>query len=576
MRRLIWAPLVVVAFLLPGCSRQSAPEENDDRLVFHGYLPIVKDGKLGFIDGSGRVVIQPQFELTAGLMLGGEHFAEELEPLQVGDQWGFIGTDGKIRINPQFDGVQGGFSDGLVAVRSNGRWGYLDPSGTLVINPQFDAAGPFHSGRAAVLVGTQWGFIDQAGKFVVNPQFDYALPFIGHLAGVLVGRKWGFIDEAGQFAVNPQFDGTTSFVGDLATVQVGDKFGFVNRRGVLTVNPQFLQAGAFHDGLARVRMGDRYGFVDDAGKLIVNPQFNDAADFSEGRAAVSVDGRWGYVDVAGKYIINPQFDSARSFRGGIAPVMAGGRIGFIDRTGHFVVNPQFDHVGDFPIGTYWLVQSEDKLGYIDNRGRFVWPLTPILSGDTTDTGNLSFPTVADLALQSALAAGLRQRTARREQRLREQVMALIPADQRAGYSDIGVLPFAEQADFESGQSPGRNVGIILPANQGVTIRAHSTSFDTHLIVFGLQDGNLALLAENEDFGGTDSSVRLCGATGLLLVAVSSFRAQRRGPFTLWAGPSAPVSGGGCSPSSDPLPDEEVEDPAEVDAWLKSQQGGATP
>lgn len=574
MRRLIWAPLVVVAFILPSCSRQSPPEENDDRLAFNGYLPIVKDGKLGFIDGSGRVVIQPQFELTAGLMLGGEHFAEGLEPLQVGGQWGFIGTDGTFRINPQFDGVQLGFSDGLVAVRSNGRWGYLDPSGTLVINPQFNAARPFHSGRAAVLVGTQWGFIDHAGKFVVNPQFDAALPFTGRLAGVLLGDKWGFIDEAGQFAVNPQFDGTSSFVGNLATVQVGDKFGFVNRRGVLTVNPQFLQAGAFHDGLALVRISDRYGFVDDAGKLIVNPQFNDAADFSEGLAAVSVDGRWGYVDVAGKYIINPQFDSARSFRGGIAPVTAGGRIGFIDRTGHFVVNPQFDHVGDLPIGTYWLVQSEDKLGYIDNRGRFVWPLTPVLTGDTTDTGNLSFPPVADLALQSALEAGLRQRTARREQRLREQVMALIPADQRVGYSDIGVLPFAEQADFELGPYV-RHVGIILPANQGVTIRVHSTSFDTNLIVFGVQDGYLALLAENEDFGGTDSSVRLCGATGLLLVAVSSSRTQRRGRFTLWAGPSTPVSGG-CSPSSDPLPDEEVEDPAQVDAWLRSLEAGTTP
>lgn len=574
MRRLIWVPLVVVAFVLPSCSRQPPPEENDDRLAFHGYLPIVKDGKLGFIDGSGRVVIQPQFELTAGLMLAGEHFAEGLEPLQVGGQWGFIGTDGKFRVNPQFDGVQLGFSDGLVAVRSNGRWGYLDPSGTVVINPQFNAARPFHSGRAAVLVGTQWGFIDHAGKFVVNPQFDAALPFAGRLAGVQLGDKWGFIDEAGQFAVNPQFDGTTSFVGNLATVQVGDKFGFVNRRGVLTVNPQFLQAGAFHDGLALVRMGDRYGFVDDAGKLIVNPQFNDAADFSEGLAAVSVDGRWGYVDVAGKYIINPQFDNARSFRGGIAPVTAGGRIGFIDRTGHFVVNPQFDHVGDVPIGTYWLVQSEDKLGYIDTHGRFVWPLTPVLSGDSTDTGNLSFPPVADPALQSALEAGLRQRTARREQRLREQVMALIPADQRVGYTDIGVLPFAEQGDFELGQFV-RHVGIILPANQGVTIRVHSTSFDTNLIVFGVQDGNLALLAENEDFGGTDSSVRLCGATGLLLLAVSASGTQRRGRFTLWAGPSAPVRGG-CSPSSDPLPDEEVEDPAEVDAWLRSLEGGATP
>jgi hypothetical protein len=543
MRRLFWTPLIAVALFLPGCNRNSPAEENDDLLAFNGYLPVVKDGKLGFIDASGHVAIQPQFELTAGQVLDGEHFEEGLEPLRVGDQWGFIGTDGKFRINPQFDEAQG-FSDGLAPVRIKDRWGYVDPSGKLIINPQFDAALPFRSGRAAVRVGAKWGFIDHSGKFVVNPQFDAAFPFVGHFAGVLVGNKWGFINESGQFAVNPQFDGTTNFFGDLATVQVGDKYGFVNRKGFLTVNPQFLYAAVFRGRLARVRMGDRFGFVDATGKLMINPQFDEATDFSEGLAAVGVDGRWGYVDTEGKYVINPQFEAASAFRGGIAPVTAGGRIGFIDRTGHYVVNPQFDHVGARPIGSYWLVQADDKLGYIDNKGRFVWPMTPVLSGDTAgERSEPQFPTMGDVALQSALEAGLRQRSARREQRLRERVLALIPEHLRSGHGDIGVVSYGSQAAFELVPNEARHIGIIVPANQGVTISAHSTSFDTFLRVAEVQGGTFVQVAENDDYGGSDSSVTLCGGTGLRVVTVTSYAQGRGGPFTLSVGPNS--AGNGC-------------------------------
>ncbi|ECH5021687.1 WG repeat-containing protein, partial [Campylobacter coli] len=54
--------------------------------------------------------------------------------------WGFIDKSGKIVIEPKFDGV-GNFSEGLAGVELNGKWGFIDKSGKIVIEPKFDDIG---------------------------------------------------------------------------------------------------------------------------------------------------------------------------------------------------------------------------------------------------------------------------------------------------------------------------------------------------------------------------------------------------------------------------------------------------
>ncbi|EAK1349894.1 WG repeat-containing protein, partial [Campylobacter coli] len=55
-------------------------------------------------------------------------------------KWGFIDKSGKIVIEPKFDGV-GNFSEGLAGVELNGKWGFIDKSGKIVIEPKFDDIG---------------------------------------------------------------------------------------------------------------------------------------------------------------------------------------------------------------------------------------------------------------------------------------------------------------------------------------------------------------------------------------------------------------------------------------------------
>ena len=64
-------------------------------------------------------------------------------------KYGFIDKSGKVVIEPQFDDAED-FSEGLAQVGKDGKWGFIDKSGKVVIEPQYDYVGDFSEGLAKV------------------------------------------------------------------------------------------------------------------------------------------------------------------------------------------------------------------------------------------------------------------------------------------------------------------------------------------------------------------------------------------------------------------------------------------
>ncbi|MDY6784551.1 MAG: WG repeat-containing protein [Cyanobacteriota bacterium] len=88
---------------------------------------------------------------------------------------GYIDSTGKVIIEPQFSGAFD-FSEGLAAVfidvfrndKYRYKYGYIDSTGKVVIPPQFKVAFPFSNRRAAVEIEGKMGYIDKAGKVVIS------------------------------------------------------------------------------------------------------------------------------------------------------------------------------------------------------------------------------------------------------------------------------------------------------------------------------------------------------------------------------------------------------------------------
>lgn len=231
-------------------------------------------------------------------------FNEELAAFSIADttsvKWGFVDKSGKKVINPQFNDV-GYFSDGKCPVKNkDGKWGFIDKEGKIVINYQFDQVDNFTNDKAVVYVDEKAGIIDQDGKYIVNPQFQYA--YIDDDKYLIYqDDKAGWCDEDGKFIINPQFNNAERFNDDdLACIKSSDTYGYIDSKGKIMINPQFEEASQFIGDVAIVKSGDKYGLIDKEGKYVVNPQFEDIgadvyyylADFSV-KNSISSD----YLDI---------------------------------------------------------------------------------------------------------------------------------------------------------------------------------------------------------------------------------------------------------------------------------------
>ena len=98
-------------------------------------------------------------------------FSEGLAAVLSFNKIGFIDRTGKVVIEPLFRETKG-FSEGLAAVKiigSDGQyvWGYIDRTGRFAITPQFKEARPFAGGLAHVTtVDGRRRLIDGSGKVI--------------------------------------------------------------------------------------------------------------------------------------------------------------------------------------------------------------------------------------------------------------------------------------------------------------------------------------------------------------------------------------------------------------------------
>lgn len=341
---------------------------------------IVRNGKWGFMDRTGRVVIAPAFDAERDFFHGLAAVA-----LPEG-KWGFIDESGKLSITARFDEVRD-FIEELAPVRISRKWGYIDTSGQMVIEPHFQSAGEFHGGLARIHL---WSKVAcTSGTFTSDDAPLYAFHLLEDDQSDLPscfpqGGKFGYIDKTGKVVIAPQFFVAQDFAEGLAAVRVEEtresKYGYVDRTGHIVIEPRFNQAGPFSEGLAAVETSARvvgnqvvdiaWGFIDRAGVLKIPDKYNFAGNFSEGfaRVAIKLGVSVGYIDHDGKMTIPARFEQAWDFSEGLAPVCSDDCF-YIDRTGSKVLK-NYQAWWPFSDGLAVIGLREPQV-YIDKKGRVV-------------------------------------------------------------------------------------------------------------------------------------------------------------------------------------------------------------
>lgn len=270
------------------------------------------ENKWGYIDKTGKFVIEPNFESYPSGYVGS--FSEGLAMVRVGAKTGFIGRNGEFVIAPQF-AFAADFNEGLAKVAVSGpcrywdpdspcpggdvygsnddktdypacRFAFVDKSGKTLAEQTFEDARDFSEGLAAVQKSGKWGFIDKQGKLVIPYQFDRAFSFSDGLARVGKDKDgkwsfvWGYIDKSGRLSIPYQFEMAEKFSDGLTPVGTFDdkskswgNYYYVNKQGVRAFPGTFAEASHYYKGIAHVMLSRSqtkrvFAYIDVSGRQI--------------------------------------------------------------------------------------------------------------------------------------------------------------------------------------------------------------------------------------------------------------------------------------------------------------------
>jgi hypothetical protein len=92
----------------------------------------------------------------AETMRFGVGLSEDLAKIKLEGKVGYVDVTGKTVIAPRFE-EGGAFSEDLARVRLDGKWGFIDRTGQWVIKPTYEWVGPFRYERALVRINERWG-----------------------------------------------------------------------------------------------------------------------------------------------------------------------------------------------------------------------------------------------------------------------------------------------------------------------------------------------------------------------------------------------------------------------------------
>lgn len=330
---------------------------------------ITKNGRKGFINMHGEVVIQPQFQAAIG-------FSEGLCAVRIDGRYGFISTQGELCIPARYDYATI-FREGLALVYLDGKPLFINASGTVAFTSDYKQMIAFKDGRAYVQTNSEkWGILDRQGKLLVDTiyghigQFDHGFAIVhgpDHQEYESEDKKQNLqvsvIDASGKMLFPyGKFKSIDDYNEGYFKVDFPERKGNVSVDAIVNIQGEIVFAlpenqkswinGNVHDGIIQVslplnkRSEDYYGaYLTLNGRMVYdNKRVYSCTDFKENVAFVSGDDfKYSLINRQGKLVSKekfsiPGFSFENPFENGMAVVkFSDGAWGVIDTTARVVL-----------------------------------------------------------------------------------------------------------------------------------------------------------------------------------------------------------------------------------------------
>lgn len=235
---------------------------------------------------------------------GLDPYQNELTPVKKNGKWGYKNSSGKLVINYKFDNPDV-FQDGVAGVTLNGKDGLINTKGEILVPfGKYKSIYLFHEGLAQVIgQNSLYGFINAKGKEVIPCKYVSAGAFLDGLSQVENNNKIGYINKSGKIVVPIIYedaeDPTLPYVNEIK-VEKNGKWGLLSMKGTVLVEPVYDEIHQIVDGMRLVKKDGKYGYMNSKDRLVIKCKYDKAYPFSEGKAFIEYKGKYGTVNKSGK------------------------------------------------------------------------------------------------------------------------------------------------------------------------------------------------------------------------------------------------------------------------------------
>lgn len=259
------------------------------------------------LSGTETFAIEQKFERAF-------HFHDGLAGVRTNGRFGFIDTQGRLVIEPNFD-VVGDFYQGLAEIIIGNKAGLIDRFGKIVVKPQFARAVPFTKNVALVRKG-DWKSKYYRGYERLPGVRDTPLGF-NHFHLYRIESEF-FSKQTYKFQV---FETTGRGLIWASDAKPRDpSYGLLNAQGEWRVEPRFLNAQKLLSDRAIVwDPNHKRGMVDQDGAVVIEPEYDRLIIYPGPHLIARSDNRSILIDRNGVRLTNFWFDKFEPAYKTVAP-----------------------------------------------------------------------------------------------------------------------------------------------------------------------------------------------------------------------------------------------------------------
>ncbi|MEJ2425814.1 MAG: WG repeat-containing protein [Candidatus Thiodiazotropha sp.] len=228
------------------------PRYESARPFYHGFAAVAehKGGDYFFIDTTGKKAFDGEFSAV------GDFGYNNLAPVARGEQWGYVDQTGKMVIQPQFDRAFPFSSQGVAQVTAKPKSspglldrlmgssqgdddealsGVIDTQGRWIVKPKFEFLWAYNDeglawGQWQTSGGEKNGYVDTQGKLVWEASYH---DFHAQMNGLMCahGMHYQFFTPRGEVVIAEHSQWADSFRDPQVTVALRDQWGLLYRDG---------------------------------------------------------------------------------------------------------------------------------------------------------------------------------------------------------------------------------------------------------------------------------------------------------------------------------------------------------